>query len=59
MRKQESLIGFEPNIRGRKKYIRLKLDKEIKDYWLKKGLSIMLGDAVMNQIDKIDNGFLM
>jgi superfamily II DNA or RNA helicase len=56
LEKTRILIGFEPNIRGRKKYIRLKLDKEIKDYWLKKGLSIMLGGAVMNLIDKIDTG---
>lgn len=48
------LIGFEPNIRGRKKYVKLKLDKEIKDYWLRRGLSIMLGGAVMNLIHKID-----
>lgn len=50
------LIGFEPNIRGRKKYVKLKLDREIKDYWLKKGVSIMLGGAIINLIDKIDNG---
>ncbi|WP_072999354.1 SNF2-related protein [Epilithonimonas mollis] len=56
LEKTRILIGFEPNIRGRKKYIRLKLDKEIKEYWLKKGLSIMLGGAVMNLIDKIDAG---
>jgi len=47
------LIGFEPNIRGRKKYLKFNLDREIKDYWLKKGLSIMLGGAVINLIEKI------
>src|SRR5690606_33532522 len=52
------LIGFEPNVRGRKKYLRFKLDKEIKDYWLKRGLSIMLGGAVINLIDKIDKGII-
>lgn len=56
LKKVRILIGFEPNIRGRKKYVRLKLDKEIKDYWLKRGLSIMLGGAVINLIDKIDKG---
>lgn len=56
LKKVRILIGFEPNIRGRKKYVKLKLDKEIKDYWLKKGLSIMLGGAIINLIDKIDNG---
>ncbi len=54
LKKVRVLIGFEPNIRGRKKYVKLKLDKEIKDYWLKKGLSIMLGGAIINLIDKID-----
>ncbi|MBB6239943.1 superfamily II DNA or RNA helicase [Pedobacter sp. AK013] len=52
------LIGFEPNIKGRKKYPRLGLDKEIKDYWLKRGLSIMQGGAVMHLIDKINRGLL-
>ncbi|RBQ07808.1 hypothetical protein DRW42_09390 [Pedobacter miscanthi] len=52
------LIGFEPNIKGRKKYQRLGLDKEIKDYWLKHGLSIMQGGAVMHLIDKINRGLI-
>lgn len=52
------LIGFEPNIKGRKKYLRLGLDKEIKDYWLKKGLSIMQGGAVMHLIEKINDGLI-
>jgi SNF2 family DNA or RNA helicase len=52
------LIGFEPNIRGRRKYQTVKLDKEIKEYWLKKGLSIMSGGAVMRLIQKIDEGIV-
>jgi len=52
------LIGFEPNLKGRKKYTRLGLDKEIKDYWLKRGLSIMQGGAVMHFIDKINRGLI-
>lgn len=52
------LIGFEPNIKGRKKYERLGLDKEIKEYWLKRGLSIMQGGAVMHLIDKINRGII-
>lgn len=56
LKKVKLLIGFEPNIRGRKKYVKLNLDKEIKDYWLKKGLSIMLGGAIINLIDKINKG---
>lgn len=50
------LIGFEPNIRGRRKYDAVKLDKEIKEYWLRKGLSIMSGGAVIRLIQKIDSG---
>lgn len=50
------LIGFEPNIRGRRKYETVKLEREIKEYWLKKGLSIMSGGAVMKLIQKIDEG---
>lgn len=56
LEKVRILIGFEPNIRGRRKYQPVKLDKEIKEYWLKKGLSIMLGGAVMKLIQKIDEG---
>jgi hypothetical protein len=52
------LIGFEPNVRGRKKYQVVKLDKEIKEYWLKKGLSIMSGGAVMKLIQKIDDNWI-
>ncbi|MCR8560390.1 hypothetical protein KXD93_22240 [Mucilaginibacter sp. BJC16-A38] len=57
-KKVRILIGFEPNIKGRKRYERLGLDKEIKDYWLKKGLSIMQGGAVMHLIEKINSGLL-
>lgn len=56
LEKVRILIGFEPSIRGRRKYQPVKLDKEIKEYWLKKGLSIMLGGAVMKLIQKIDEG---
>ena len=58
LEKTRILIGFEPNIRGRKKYPTIKLDKEIKEYWLRKGFSIMLGGAVINLIDKINNGLV-
>lgn len=54
LKKVRILIGFEPNIRGRKGYSMVKLDREIKEYWLKKGLSIMYGGAVMNLIEKIN-----
>ena len=58
LKKTRILIGFEPNIRGRKKYLKFNLEKEIKDYWLKKGLSIMLGGAVINLIEKIHAGHI-
>ncbi|WP_284653514.1 SNF2-related protein [Flavobacterium terrisoli] len=55
-KKVRILIGFEPNLVGRKKYVRLELDKEIKDFWLKEGLSIMQGGAVIHLIEKIKCG---
>lgn len=58
LKKVKILLGFEPNLKGRKKYVNLKLEKEIKDYWLKAGFSIMLGGAVLNLIDKIEKGFV-
>ncbi len=54
LKKVRILIGFEPNIRGRKKYLKFHLDKEIKDYWLKEGFSIILGGAIINLIEKIN-----
>jgi superfamily II DNA or RNA helicase len=58
LEKTRIVIGFEPNIRGRKKYQAVKLDKEIKEYWLRKGFSIMSGGAVMRLIQKIDTGWI-
>ncbi|RZJ36558.1 MAG: hypothetical protein EOO51_00115 [Flavobacterium sp.] len=49
------LIGFEPNLKGRKNYELTGLNKEIKDYWLKNGLSIMQGGAVMRLIERINS----
>lgn len=57
-KKVKILIGFEPNLVGRKKYSRVGLDKEIKDYWLKRGLSIMQGGAVIHLIEKINLGIV-
>ncbi|WP_299434583.1 SNF2-related protein [uncultured Aquimarina sp.] len=50
------VLGFEPNMVGRKRYHVWPLEKEIKEYWLKKGLSILSGGSVMNLIQKIENG---
>lgn len=52
------LIGFEPNLRGRKSYIKYDLAREIKDYWLKAGLSIMQGGAIIHLIEKINAGLI-
>ena len=50
------VLGFDPNFRGRKRYHVKPLDKEIKEYWLKKGLSILQGGSVINLIEKIRSG---
>ncbi|KJS07120.1 MAG: hypothetical protein VR77_02150 [Flavobacteriales bacterium BRH_c54] len=50
------VLGFDPNFRGRKRYHTKPLDKEIKEYWLKKGLSILQGGSVINLIEKIKSG---
>lgn len=58
LRKVKVLIGFEPNIRARKKYKKYNFDKDIKDYWLKRGFSIILGGAVIQLIEKINSQFI-
>ncbi|MEO3408490.1 SNF2-related protein [Mucilaginibacter sp. CAU 1740] len=58
LKKVRVLIGFEPNVKGRKVYSRFGLDKEIKDYWIKRGLSILQGGAVMQLIEKINNNWI-
>lgn len=50
------VLGFDPNFRGRKRYHNKPLDKEIAEYWLKKGLSILQGGSVINLISKIQSG---
>lgn len=50
------VLGFEPNPRGRKKYHSRPLDKEIKEYWLQEGLSILYGGSIINLIEKIKTG---
>tara|TARA_R110002051_G_scaffold181774_1_gene251342 strand:+ start:107471 stop:110713 length:3243 start_codon:yes stop_codon:yes gene_type:complete len=51
-------LGFEPNVRGRKRYHIWPLEKEIKEYWLKEGLSILSGGSVINLIEKINEGWI-
>jgi len=50
------VLGWEPNRHGRKKYPLAELKKEIKEYWLKEGLSIIYGGAVMKIIEQIEAG---
>lgn len=50
------VLGYEPNVRGRKHYHIWPLEREIKEYWLKEGLSIISGGSVMNLISKIEEG---
>lgn len=49
------VLGFEPNPLGRKRYHIWPLEREIKEYWLKEGLSILSGGSVMNLIERIKN----
>ncbi|WP_243472753.1 SNF2-related protein [Winogradskyella sp. MH6] len=49
------VLGFEPNPLGRKRYHVWPLEKEIREYWLKEGLSILSGGSVINLIQKIKN----
>lgn len=51
------LLGFEPLLKGRKSYeTEVNLSKEIREYWLKCGLSITLGGAAIRLIELIKSG---
>ncbi|MEI9918939.1 MAG: SNF2-related protein [Bacteroidota bacterium] len=51
------LLGFEPLPKGRKSYeTEVNLSKEIREYWLKCGLSITLGGAAIRLIELIRSG---
>lgn len=52
-KKIKIVLGFDPNFRGRKRYHIKPLDKEIAEYWLQKGLSILKGGSVISLIEKI------
>src|SRR5690349_17898176 len=57
LEKVRIVLGFEPNIKGRKQYDGdVKLSKEIREYWLRNGFSITLGGAVIRLIELIDQG---
>lgn len=50
------VLGFEPEIISRKKWPTYNLVTEVKNYWLRQGISIVLGGAVLNLIEKIQGG---
>lgn len=56
LEKVNIVLGFEPQLRKRKKYPRVKLPHEIREYWLREELSILYGSSVMNLIQKIREG---
>lgn len=47
------VLGFEPEVISRKKWPVYNLTAEVKNYWLRQGISIVLGGAVLNLIEKI------
>lgn len=55
LKKIRIVLGWEPNPYGRKTYPLVDLAKEIKEFWLKKGLSIIHGGAVIQLIELIEN----
>lgn len=54
LEKVNIVLGFEPQLRKRRKYPLVKLPHEIREYWLRKELSILYGSSVMNLIQKIN-----
>lgn len=47
------VLGFEPEVINRKKWPTYNLITEVKNYWLKQGVSIVLGGAILNLIERI------
>jgi len=50
------VLGFEPEPRRRKKWPTHSLPLEIKEYWLKEKVSIMLGGPIISIIEQIKQG---
>jgi superfamily II DNA or RNA helicase len=46
-------LGFEPEVISRKKWPTYNLVTEVKNYWLRQGISIVLGGAILNLIERI------
>ncbi|MEM1406564.1 MAG: SNF2-related protein [Bacteroidota bacterium] len=55
LKKVRIVLGWEPNKHGRKRYPLVRLKRDIKEYWLKEGLSIIQGGAVIQLIELIQN----
>ncbi len=47
------VLGFEPELIARKKWPTYNLATEVKNYWLRQGISIVLGGVILNLIDNI------
>ena len=56
LKKTRIVIGFEVDERVSKRLIHYSLQSEIKEYWLKQGVSIKLCGPIINIIDKIEKG---
>jgi len=54
--KLKIVLGFEPEIINRKKWPSYNLATEVKNYWLRQGISIVLGGAILNLIERIRSG---
>ena len=52
------LLGFEPELRGRKHWQRHALDQQVVDYWLERGISPFKSGTVVRTLELIDKGTL-
>lgn len=56
LKKTRIVIGFDVDERVSKKLINYSLQSEIKEYWLRQGVSIKLCGPIINIIEKIERG---
>ena len=52
------LIGFEPEVRKRKKWKKVYISDEIRDYWLERNIDFRLGGAIIKTIELIKSNNL-
>lgn len=52
------LIGFEPEVRKRKKWKKVHIRDEIRDYWLERNIDVFLGGAIIKTIELIKSNHL-